>query len=87
MKKVEMVRKLFQESKEVSGHYTRFYGDRVETQHFSGLTVFIEGDNLVLANMKKQQPLVEEAFEEVNDRTIIIYTRDEEGPIKYILYV
>ncbi|KPV60732.1 hypothetical protein QJ48_04190 [Paenibacillus sp. A3] len=87
MKKIDMVRELFQKSKEVSGHYTRFYGDRVETQHFSGLTVFIEGDNLVLANMKKQQPLIEEVFEEVNDSTIVLSTRDEEGPIKYILYV
>lgn len=86
MEKVKKLKELLKEEKVVRGTRHRFLPDRVESNSFTGLTVFIENDNLVFANWKKQHPLYEEVIKEIaDDRFVTISTRDEDGPIEITL--
>lgn len=83
MGKVEKLKALLKDKKVVRGTKHRYYPGGIDGNSFSGLTVFIENDNLVFANWRMQQHLNEGVIKEiVDDRFVTILTRDEDGPFE-----
>jgi hypothetical protein len=85
---VSKVFEMFSEKKDVNAQVVKYLSGSVHTQNLSGLTVFIEGNGIVFAQLGKKLHLdANTAVEITNDRYVTFRTRDEDGPIQISLDV
>lgn len=88
MKKTERLKKFLPGQQVVNGQQTRFYLEHVESSAFTGMTVFVEDEYLVLANMGRKVLIESEVVKEVaEDGHVLISARDEDGPVEYSFYL
>lgn len=85
MNKVDKVKSILTEEIVVRGSKHIDKLDGFEGSQFSGLHIFIEGDNLVMANWGKQVILTEEVVQEVDEYKIVILTQ-EDGEYQHITF-
>jgi hypothetical protein len=83
LSKVDKIKELFKEKRIADGSIDRDLLDRVHYQPFTGMNVFLQGNNIVFADLGKQAELSENMIDSIDeDGAIKFRLKDEDGPFK-----